>query len=997
MPSDRWQRLEQLYHSACHRAPAERAAFLDDACGGDMTLRRDLDSMLAQESRSFLETPALKAAAHLMSASETAALTGRTLGVYQIQGSIGAGGMGEVYRAHDTRLGRDVAIKVLPRSFGDDANRRERFEREAHMLAALNHPHIAQIYGFEELDGVRALVMELVEGHTLDEMISGGARWERMSDRSMTKALELARQIADALSAAHDKGIIHRDLKPANIKVREDGVVKVLDFGLAKALTLEALSSPDLPNSPTLSLSDTQPGFILGTSAYMPPEQALGKSVDKRCDIWAFGCVLYEMLAGRRAFTGADQSEILSCVITQEPDWSVLPPNTPGPIRRVLRRCLEKDHRRRLADVADARLDIEEALSSPAGSNANSQDQAVVAGRRRRIVRWVGAGAFAAALVLVLVFGSRSLKVQVSSPPLRVNADLGVSGAMLTRGLGANVPVAISPDGTTLAIVAQKPADAKPRLYVRRLDQLHAVLMPATDDASKPFFSPDGQWIAFFASGRLSKVSVSGGPPVTLCDAADGRGGDWTEDGQIVFAPSQSSGLFHVPSSGGHPQPLTTLENGEQGQRWPQVLPGGRAVLYTSGTGDRNDRNSAENSNIVVQPLPDGVRKVILRGSYYGRYLGSGHLVYVRDGIVFAAGFDLTRLELTGRPVPVLEDVSTNALAGNGQFAVSNSGALTYLTKGWNEIYDSAIDWVDRSGKSSPMRSTVANWLNLSFAPDGQQLALDIDDGKQRAVWIDDVARDTLTRLTVGPIFEINPVWTPDGRRVVFASLRSGRTYNLFWRLADGTGNLERLTNSNNLQLPGAWHPSGKILAFEEQGPSNSHVMLMTVDGDEASGWKPGQPTVFLSGPFDQRRPSFSPDGRWLAYESNESGQFEVYVRAFPGPGSKRKISTAGGLYPVWSRTRHELLYSTVDQRIMTIAYSVDGDSFRAQTPQPWPEARYTPTARLGDRRFTLHPDGNRIALAPIREMQRVAQHDRIVFDTNFFEQLRRIVPVTNR
>jgi serine/threonine-protein kinase len=1002
--SDRWQRLEQLYHAVRERPPAERAAFLNDACD-DMTLRRDVESMLAQEDGSFLETPALKAAAHLISPSETATLTGRTLGVYQIQGSIGAGGMGEVFRAHDTRLHRDVAIKVLPRSFDDDTDRCERFEREAHALAALNHPHIAQIYGFEELDGVRALVMELVEGRTLDEMISGRARSERMSDRSMTEALEWACQIADALSAAHEKGIIHRDLKPANIKVREDGVVKVLDFGLAKAVAAGTASRAGLANSPTFPVRGTQPGLVLGTAPYMPPEQALGRPADKRSDIWAFGCVLYEVLTGGRAFGGADASETLSGVITNDPDWSALPVNTPALIRRVLRRCLEKDRQRRLADVADARFDIEEALSLRPESNASRHDR-LEAWRHRLL--WITAATFAVALTFVLVFGSRWRTVSRSSSPLRLSADLGIDAAVAAIGGGndrfsVGPALALSPDGTRLAFVAQKRSDSTRRLYVRHLDRLQTVLMSGTDGASGPFFSPDGQWIAFFTPGKLNKISVRGGAPIVVCDAPAGRGGDWSEDGQIVFSPDiVGVRLLRVSSSGGVPEPLTSLENGEGAQRWPQVLAGGKAVLYTSIGVTQN--SNFENANIVVQPLPSGTRKVVLRGGYYGRYLPSGQLVYLHEGTVFAASFDLARLELAGPPTPVVEGVDVNPFAGTGQLAISNSGALAYVAKASN-LDETRIEWVDRSGTHSSLRPTPANWGNLSFAPDGRQFAFDIaaGDRRERNVWVSDILRNTLTRLAVNRINDTDPVWTPDGRHIVFASIwdetaasvSPRAAYNLFWRRADGTGEVQRLTTSPNSQLPGSWHPSGRLLAFDEQESSRFKVMFLRLDGDEVSGWKPGRPTVFLTGPYDQRRPTFAPDGRWLAYESNESGQFEVYVQPVTGRRGKWRISTDGGLFPTWSRTRHELLYSTLDQRIMTVAYAIDADSFHAEKPRPWPEAHYSSHYLSGGRRFDLYADGNRLALAPFGGSDRNTQQSRVEVILNFFEELRHAVGAT--
>jgi serine/threonine protein kinase len=973
-----WELAKSLLADAADLPAADRERFVLEHCS-DPGLRREVLELLGSPAplTNIIAANALR--------------PGERLGPYVIEELLGRGGMGEVYRAHDTTLNRAVAIKVLPDPFADDVERRLRLRREAQLLAALNHPNIAHIHGFEESTGISALVMELVDGPTLADLLGRGAI-------PLTDTLRLAKQIADALEAAHEQGIIHRDLKPANIKVRVDSVVKVLDFGLAKALVLTTTSNTDLLSSPTLSVRATHGGLLLGTAAYMPPEQALGKPVDKRSDIWAFGCVLYEMLTGIRAFAGADLSDTLSRVITKEPDWTALPPNTSAPIRRLLRRCLEKDRNRRLADVADARLDIEEALSRTADSSGDLQDVVAVASLWRRVFPWIVAAAFATALALVLVFGPPWRKFPVSSSPLLLSTDLGTDAALSTV-MGTSASVALSPNGRLLAFVAEKLSDATPRLYVRHLDQMQAELMPGTDGATSPFFSPDGEWIAFFTPGKLNKISVSGGAPVTLCDAPSGRGGDWGDDGRIVFAPDLRNRLFGVPSSGGTAEPLTVLDGDEGTHRWPQVLPGGRAVLYSSATVSRTGFASA---NLVVQTLPTGTRKVVQRGAYYGRYLPSGHLVYLHGGTLFAAGFDLGRLELTGPPVPALEGVGTISLSGAGLFAVSKSGTFAYVATGQRGGYQSPIDWVDRSGNRSALRSISANWGDLAFSPDGHRLTFDIIDGRQSSMWIHDVTRDALTRLTVGPMSENSPVWTPDGRRIVFASLQGetgmNAVYNLFWRWADGTGDAQRLTTSEHHQFPRSWHPRQKLLAFDEQGPSNVHITLLPVDGDVPSGWRLGKPTVLLSGPFDVRRPAFSPDGRWLAYESNESGQFEVYVQRFQGQGGKRQISTAGGLFPTWSQSRHELLYSTLEQRIMTVTYSTDAESFQAEKPQPWPEARYaTVVGFTGIRRFDLHPDGNRLALAPIRETERVTQQSRVEFILNFFEELRRVSAGTKR
>jgi serine/threonine protein kinase/Tol biopolymer transport system component len=971
-----WEHAKSLLAGAAELPSADRERFVAEHCS-DPELRRDVLELLA--------SPAPLTAI----VAESALQPGARLGPYIIDRLLGIGGMGEVYEARDSTLNRRVAIKVLPYPFADDPERLARFRREAQLLAALNHPNIAHIHGFEEFAGVATLVMEFVDGPTLAGRIAHGAM-------PLHEVLPIAKQIADALDAAHQQGIIHRDLKPANIKVREDDTVKVLDFGLAKALDLTTPSA--IPQAP--SPSHTRPGVVLGTPAYMAPEQALGKAGDKRVDIWSFGCVLYEMLTARRAFAGNEIADTLSLVIGKDPDWTSLPPNTPAPIRRVLRQCLHKDRNRRLADIADARLDIEEALSPSAGSSAGVvPDRVANPTTWLRVVPWIVAAACATALAVVLISGSPSRKTPVPGP-LRLNADLGAGGAAVVA-FSTGASLALSPDGAKVAFVAYKPSDGIPRLYVRPLERLEAVLLPETDGADGPFFSPDGQWIAFFSSGKLKKISVTGGAAITLCDASNGRGGTWGEDGIIAFSPDRQSGLWGVSSSGGSPQPLTTLDVGEVTERWPQFLPGGKAVLYSSlsPVGDFD----FDKGNLVVQKLPTGVRKVVERGAYYGRYVPSGHLVYLRNGTLFAAAFDPERLELTGPPLPVVDSVTTNTTGGAGLFALSSSGAIVYVRGGSAGSDDRPIDWIDRSGKSSVLRSAPSHWGTLRFAPDGRRLAIDVLDGKQWDIWVDDWARGAMTRLTTSTTHSLTPVWTPDGRRIVFASQRGEKaintTFNLYWQRADGTGDAQRLTTSANLQLPVSWHPNGRVLAFEEQSPSHFDVMLLTMDGDEASGWKPGKPTVFVSSAFDQRAPAFSPDGRWLAFESSQSGQFNVYVRPFPGPGSPLQISTAGGVFPTWSR-RHELLYSTLDQRVMVVDYLVEGGSFRAEPPRPWPEARYKSgglTGRIPSKGFDLHPDGNRLALAPVGETETAVRRDRLEIILNFSNELRRIAPIQKR
>ncbi len=902
---------------------------------------------------------------------------GAVVGRYEIEALIGRGGMGEVYRARDTRLRRDVAVKVLPATFTSDAERMARFEREAHLLASLNHPHIATIHGLEEADSVRALVMELVEGPTLAERLQQGAM-------PLEEALAIARQMAEAIEYAHERGIVHRDLKPSNVKLTSEGAVKVLDFGLAKALE-EAppreQDGKDESQSPTLSGRATRAGVILGTAAYMSPEQAKGKGADRRSDVWSFGVVLYEMLSGRQAFTGETASETLAAVLKTEPEWSALPASVPARVGRMLRRCLEKDLRRRVQAIGEARIAIEDAL---AGAPEETVAPAVLptAELWRRALPW----SLAAALLTFLLGLFAAWRPAPQPESQRLSVELGADASLIT---GQGPAAVLSPDGSVLAFVARKAAGEASQLYIRRLDQLEAVPLARTEGALSPFFSPDGEWIAFFAGGKLKKIAVTGGGTVTLCDAPGNRGGTWSEDGSILFAPAPQTGLWRVSSAGGAAEALTTPDPaaGENTHRWPQVLPGSEAVLFTAyRTGVNFD-----DANLMVQRLPSGPRKIVLRGGFHGRYLPSGHLVYIHEGTLFAAPFNLDRLETTGPTAPALEGVTT-AAGGVAQFAFSSRGTLVFVP-GLNE-QAVPIQWMNAEGNLTPLRAEVANYGNIRFSPDGRRLAIHILQGAQEDVWVYEWERDTLSRLTFDVGADNSPVWTPNGQRIAFASTGADKAIpNLYWQQADGTGVAERLTESPNPQVPTSWHASGRLLAFTEQHPQTLRdIMIVPLEGDEVSGWKPGTPSVFLNTQFSQSEAAFSPDGGWLAYQSNESGTYEVYVRPFPGPGGKWLVSTGGGLSPVWSRNGRELFYWSGGQ-IWVASYAVSGDSFRAEKPRAWSPGRVPGGAFLG---FDLHPDGKRFAVVKAAE-ETETRVDKVVFITNFFDELRRIAPPAKR
>jgi serine/threonine-protein kinase len=896
--------------------------------------------------------------------------------------------MGEVYRAHDTTLGRDVALKILSDTFAHNPDRLARFRREAQVLAALNHPHIAAIYGLEASGDTHFLVLEFVDGESLDKRIARGPT-------SVTEALLIAQQIAEALEAAHEKGIIHRDLKPANIALTASGDVKVLDFGLAKTSEAPPEARLDPPNVPKLMTSGVMAStsLMVGTPAYMAPEQACGKIVDKRADIWAFGVVIYEMLTGRRGFAGHSHSELLAKILERDPDWDALPETVPQRLGRLLVRCLTKDPKTRLRDIGEARIMIDELLSGRLPKRA--LEPGIGRGLRRRpsaSLPWlITAVALAFTIALVLARWAPWRRT-VALAPVRVNVELGADVFLSNTNLGA--ATILSPDGTVMAFVGQQlTRGGAAQLYVRRLSQLQAAPLAGTDDAQSPFFSPDGQWIAFFAGGKLKRIPTTGGPVITICDAALGRGGAWADDGTIVFSPDvgPAGRLLQVSYAGGTPTPLTALAQSEVNQRWPEILPGGDAVLFTS----TRSPGSYHDADLVVQPLPAGARKVVLRGGSYGRYVHSGHLVYVDDGRLKAVPFDLKRLEVTGQPVTVVEGVSSNAASGGAQVAVSAAGTLVYLPG--LRASGAPIHWMDQEGNLTLLRATSANWAELAFAPDGRRLALTIADGAQSDIWIYEWMRDTLTRLTSDSADDVQPVWTPDGRRIVFASNRADKsTLNLYWQRADGIGDAQRLTESAHPQTPASWHPSGKFLAFSELNPATGwDLMILPLEGSEASGWRIGKPFSFLHASFSEYGPSFSPDGHWIAYLSYETGRREVYVRPFPGPGGKWQVSNGGGALPTWSRTKHELFYGTPDppnNQIMVAAYTVDGDMFHAEKPRLWSDKRFA--LRGGPRPFDLHPDGERVAFAPaVEALSGAERHDHVTVIFNVFDELRRLPP----
>jgi eukaryotic-like serine/threonine-protein kinase len=881
----------------------------------------------------------------------------QTIAHYRIQAKIGAGGMGEVYRATDTRLSRDVAIKVLPEALARDADRMARFEREAKVLASLNHPNIASIYGFEESNGSRALVMELVEGLTLAERIKQGPL-------PLDEALPIAKQIAEGLEYAHERGIIHRDLKPSNVKLTRDGQVKLLDFGLAKALEGET-SEEELQNSPTLSAAATRAGVLLGTAAYMSPEQARGKRVDRRADIWAFGCVLYEMLSGRNAFGGETTSDILACVIRAEPDWPAVPSSVPARIRELLRRCLQKDPRKRLQAIGDARITLEEVLSgTPQGAGA-PQAQTAAAPVWRHALPWAG-GVMLALVVGVTVWELRPRP----DPPRVVQFSFGPpAGDTLAFPFGS-MPLAISPDGAAVVFVVRHSGTSQ--LYVRRLDRLEATPLKGTDDALFPFFSPDGQWIGFFSGGKLKSVSIHGGTPVTLCDAPNSRGGTWSPDNSIIFG-SANSGLMRVSVSGGTPERLTRLDSsrGERSHRWPRVLPGGKAVLFNGGDflGDALMRPP-----ISLAVLKTGeVRTLPLQGLNV-RYL-PGYLVFTRGEALFAVPFDLQRLEVTGSAFPAGEVLISPV--GAASFAVSETGSLAYVPAG---ARIGKLAWVDAKGATEVAGIPARNYFNrMQLSPDGKRVVVVILEGGLRHIWVYDTVRGSLTRLTFGDSDNASPTWSPDGRRIAFVSSKDGNSV-ILTKPADGSGSEGTLLSAKG--GPSSWSTDGRFLACSQVGPTGKwEIWVFPLEGER----KPQ--TLLTDNQFDQVGAVFSPDGKYLAYTSNESGRYEVYVRPFGQGGGKWQISTGGGANPVWARSGKQLFYSE-SANIMGVEVTTQ-PVFSVSTPRVVVPSAVTAPLSNGLDNFDVSLDGKRFLVH--QQSSEAGQSLQINVVLNWSEELRRL------
>ncbi len=838
------------------------------------------------------------------------------LGPYEIQSPLGAGGMGEVYSARDTRLERMVAVKILPAKFSSDHTHKQRFEREAKTISQLNHPHICTLYDVGSQDGADYLVMEYLEGEVLAKRLERGPL-------ALEQVLKFGGQIADALDKAHRAGIVHRDLKPGNIMLTATGA-KLLDFGLARpasalvsGATLTAAAAPTTPV--------TQEGTVVGTFQYMSPEQVEGKEVDSRSDIFSPGAVLYETVTGKKAFEGKSQLSVASAILEKDlVPITQLAPMTPPALDRTIRKCLAKDAEDRWQTARDLLLELKwiEEAGSQAGVPA-------VLSTRRRITERVWMSAMAVLLLTTATLGALYWR-SVAKHPQVIRALIPAPEKTQFRFVGAQTagPVAVSPDGRMLAFSAQR-EDGPQSLYVRAIDSLTAQALAGTEGAAMPFWSPDSRKIAFFAEGKLKKIDVAGGPPVTLCDARSGivpRGGAWSREGVIVFAPGPNSPLLQVPEQGGQPAPATQLDasRGESSHRWPQFLPGGKRFLYYARAGLLGT-NTEENA-VMVGSSEGAPPKLLLRTQSNAVY-ASGYLLFLHENALMAQAFDPDGLRLSGEAAPIAQQVQADPGASRGVFSVSENGVLTYQTGEAQML--SQLLWFDRSGKQAAALGDQAVYADLRVSPDRQKVATTVIDPRfgPPDVWVYDASRGIRSRFTFHPGPERFPVWSPDSTRVVFGSSRKGR-FDLYVKSYTGSGNEGPLLETDHDKFPTDWSPDGRYILYQDLAPtSRSDVWALPLFGDR-------KPMPLLQSPFEEGGAALSPDGRWMAYVSDESGSNDVYVTAFPVPGRKWQVSTGGGSLPRWSRNGNEIVYMGTGTRLMAAEVSSRSDTFQVGKTQ---------------------------------------------------------------
>ena len=895
---------------------------------------------------------------------------GTRLGSYEVVAPLGAGGMGEVYRAVDTRLDRLIAIKVLPEPVRADPDRIARFEREAKLLASLNHPNIAGIHGLERVGDEQFIVMELVDGRTLADQIARGPI-------PVAEALQIARQIAEALEAAHEAGVIHRDLKPANVKARPDGTVKVLDFGLAKALSGDPLSSPaSLANSPTITspVGVTGVGVLLGTAAYMSPEQAKGRAVDRRSDVWAFGCVLFEMITGRRAFAGDDVGDTLAAVLRAEPDWSLLPKETDFPVRTLLRGCLEKDARLRIGSLSAVLFVLRH--QTP-GATKEIPVGHPVSGDMRR----VGLLTTAALILGAAVAGTGVAWLTRSDPHPVVRTTIATSGgtAFVPNPVGAGI--AITSDGSRVIYGGNN------QLLVRPLDRLQATILSGLGAPHSGFFSPDGQWMGFFdgvANAPIQRVSITGGSPEQVCAAGEGvpSGATWGPDNTIIFATyGTSRGLQRVPAFGGEPIAITKVDQlrGEGAHLWPEFLPGGQAVLFTI----MPPIPRGDAAQVAVLDLRTGTFKTLIRGGSHARYAPSGHLVYGVGGSLHAVRFDLKRLEVVGTGVQVVEGIATTGL-GAVSIAIAQNGSLVYVAGASVSRDSQSVAAVDRSGRSTPLPGIPPNrYRTVRVSPDGTRLALSTYDN----VSIYDLARETLLPLATGPTRDLGALWTPDGQRIIFTSTREGSA-RLFVRRADGTGGVERVfERASNLVdfSPDAWSKDGSLLFSEVLPKLQCAIGRVSLE-------RPSDVTMLMQDEFCNTGASLSPNGRWIAYNRGQTMPPGIYVERYPELGDRQFIGSSSEDQPVWSRDGGELFFKSPDSRQLLAVAIQSGTTLVAGRPQVLFELPMIENAG-GVRGFDLMADGRFVIVRSAQPDASLAVPPQINVVQNWTEELKRLVP----
>jgi len=860
--------------------------------------------------------------------------------------------MGEVFRAHDARLKRDVALKVLPASAVGDAQRRSRFDREAQVLASLNHPSIAQVFGVEMHGDEPVIVMELVEGATLADRLDRG-------QLPIDEATAIAMQICDGLEAAHERNIVHRDLKPANIKVRPDGTIKILDFGIARVMAND--TAADSANSPTILSGSTDAGIILGTAAYMSPEQARGRAVDKRADIWAFGCILYEMLAGSTAFGGESTTDILAAVVTREPEWDRLPLQTAGRLVGLVRRCLQKNPKDRLRDIADAKYEIEQAAHAP-GPDA---DTAGMPGTRSpwTLVAGFAAGVAAAAAVYLI-----TTQQDEAAPPAPVRITVTMPPET-TLAFGRGSSVALAPDGKLLAFTGR--SQGKTLLYLRPLDRFEAQPLSGTEGATNPFFSPDGRWIGFFADEKLKKVSIDGGAPVTIADTLNPRGEAWGADDTIFVTSSNNSGISRVPARGGKLEPFTTLVEGELSHRWPRFLPDGKTVLFSVW----NDAGW-EVSRIAAQRTDGQSRTPVVDiGGGYPRYIRDtgqrGYLVYARSEGLLASAFDEASVALVGQAVPVVDGILTN-LSGGAHFDVSASGTLAYVPGVFEESARELV-WVARDGKpiSEVMRfrGLTRTW---ALSPDGTRVTRSTNGD----VWVEELATGRSTRITNRPeLGNFNAGWAGDNTQVFFARGLAADIH-FFLRPADGRDTERQITMAPGRRSPSGTSPDARWLVYDEIDPVTlSDIWVVEV--------ATGQSRAFAQTSANESYGEFSPDSKWIAYQSNDTGRYEVFVRSFPDGQPVLRVSTDGGVEPIWSPKGDELFFRALDGRMMAVKSS-PGPTWNAGVPQRLFDAR------AYENGFAVSPDGQRLLMMPLIASEQSATRVNVIL--NFLTELRQRV-----